>query len=207
MKTNNTPEFEQLMDWLEGRLSPEEAQEVAAQVATSDPNIQADVEWLRAFYRASQQIALQEPPTAVSDQLEKRFTTFAQARRPSLWRSLIATLTFDSHSQLAVGVRTAVTYEDQRQLIYTADAATVVCTLQRRSRDRRFDLLGQLLPAETVDADLVRVQLLRDNQLFDHTFTDDLGEFTLAALPAGSYNLVLRSDQFEITIRSLHLSA
>lgn len=205
MKKNETPEFAQLMDWLEGRLPPDEAQVVAAQVAAADAEVQADVAWLRAFYRARQRVVVQEPPTAVTDQLEQRFIAFARSRRPSRWHSLIATLTFDSQTQLAVGVRTAVSPEDQRQLIYTADVATVVCTLQRRSRDRRFDLLGQLLPAEMTEVDLVRVQLLREKQLFDHTFTDDLGEFTLVALPAGLYELVLRSDQFEITIPSLHL--
>lgn len=205
MKKNDTPEFEQLMDWLEGHLSPEEAQIVALLIVEAGPAVKADVQWLRAFYQASQRVALQEPPTAVSDQLEKQFATFVRSRRPSRWHSLIATLTFDSQTQLAVGVRTAVPPEDQRQLVYTANVATVVCTLQRRSRDRRFDLLGQFLPTEMTEVDLVRVQLLREKQLFDHTFTDDLGEFTLVALPAGLYELVLRSDQFEITIPSLHL--
>lgn len=205
MKKNETPEFAQLMDWLEGRLPPDEAQVVAAQVAAADAEVQADVAWLRAFYRARQRVVVQEPPTAVTDQLEQRFIAFARSRRPSRWRSLIAALTFDSRTQAAVGVRTAVTPTVQRQLIYTAEAATIVCTLQQR-QDKQFDLLGQFLPTDASDVDLVQVQLFQDNAEFDHTLTDDLGEFTLTALPIGLYDMLLRSDQWEITISPLDLS-
>jgi hypothetical protein len=106
---------------------------------------------------------------------------------------------------LAAGLRTATMPEDQRQLIYDTDLAMVVCTLQRR-RDGRFDLLGQIIPAQERRADLVRVLLLKEKEEFDSTITDDLGEFTLTALAAGLYDLVLIGDQYEITVFSLDLS-
>jgi hypothetical protein len=207
MKKAGAPSFEQLIDWFEGRLSEEEAQLVAAQVAAADEATQADVAWLRRFYQASQSIVLAEPPAAVSKWLERRFAAYArQRRRPSVWQRLVASLSFDSRAGLAAGVRAVTTSENQRQLIYETDPAMVVLTAQLRSHDRRFDLLGQVLPAHEKEADLVRVLLLRGKDEIDSTLTDDLGEFTLTALPAGLYTLVLNSDQYEIVISSLDLS-
>ena len=206
MKKTGPPTFEQLIEWFEGRLSPEEAQLVAAQVSAAGEAVQADVAWLRLFYQASRDVVSAEPPPAVSERLERRFAAYAQDhRRPSLWQRLVARLSFDSHAQLAAGLRTATTPEDQRQLIYDTDLAMVVCTLQRR-RDGRFDLLGQIIPAQERRADLVRVLLLKEKEEFDSTITDDLGEFTLTALAAGLYDLVLIGDQYEITVFSLDLS-
>ena len=206
MKKAGAPSFEQLIDWFEGRLSEEEARLVAAQVEAAGEAVQADVAWLRRFHQASQTIVLAEPPAAVSERLERRFAAYARhRRRPSLWQRLVASLSFDSHAELAAGIRTVTAPENQRQLVYATDLATVVLTLQRRSHDRRFDLLGQVLPTHEREADLVRVLLLRGKDEFDSTITDDLGEFTLTALPADVYDLVLSSDQYEITISSLEL--
>jgi hypothetical protein len=211
MKKSGAPNFEQLIEWLEGRLSPEEARLVAAQVA-ADEVAQADVAWLRTFYRASQSIVSADPPRTITERLEQRFAAYAHGRRrPSAWQRLVASLSFDSHAQLATSIRTAATSETQRQLVYTTDMATVVFTLQWHSyamarHDGRFDLLGQILPAQEGEADLIRVALLKDKDELDSTISDDLGEFSLTALPAGFYDLVLSSDQYEITISSLDLS-
>jgi hypothetical protein len=176
-------------------------------VAAADEATQADVAWLRRFYQASQNIVLAEPPAAVSKWLERRFAAYARGRRrPSVWQRLVASLSFDSHAELAAGVRAVTAPENQRQLIYETGPAMVVLTAQLRSRDRRFDLLGQVLPAREKEADLVRVRLLRGKDEIDSTLTDDLGEFTLTALPAGLYTLVLNSDRYEIVISSLDLS-
>ena len=206
MKKSGSPTFEQLIEWFEGRLSEEEAQLVAAQVSAAGAAVEADVAWLRLFYQASRDVVSAEPPPAVSERLERRFAAYAQERRrPSLWQRFVATLSFDSQAQLAAGVRTAATPEKQRQLVYETELAMVVCTLQWR-HDEQFDLLGQIIPSQERQADLIRVLLRRQEEEFDSTVTDDLGEFTLTALPAGLYDLVLVGDRYEIAIFSLDLS-
>lgn len=204
---NKPPEFDQLMDWLEGRLSAEEAQAVSEQAAAGGEATQQDLAWLRKFYQASQTIVFAEPPDELTEQLEQRFARYARSRRSSFdYKRLIASLSFDSHKQMARGVRTAVSSGTQRQLVYNTESATIICTLQQLSSGEQFDLLGQVLPLQESDPSLIHVLLRQGQETFDNTLTDDLGEFNLKALSTGSYELILSSEQFEITIPALELS-
>ncbi|MBK8903189.1 MAG: hypothetical protein IPM53_18530 [Anaerolineaceae bacterium] len=204
---NKPPEFDQLMDWLEGRLSEEEAQAVSDRVAVSGEAVQQDVAWLRKFYWASQTIMFAEPPEELTEQLEQRFARYARSRRSTFdYKRLIASLSFDSHKQMARGVRTAVSSGTQRQLVYNTEPATIICTLQQRSSGEQFDLLGQVLPLQESDASLIHVLLLQEQKTLDSTLTDDLGEFNLKALSTGAYELILSGEHFEITIPALELS-
>jgi hypothetical protein len=206
MKKGSTLNWDRLVEWFEGDLSDDEAAILAAQLV-ADGEAQLDEAWLRQFYQASQNVVLADPPTAVTDRLEQRFAIFAQNRRPpSLYQRLLASLSFDSHLTLVRGARTAASVGDQRQLVYATDLATVALTLQKRDQEQKYDLLGQLLLTKAGETDLVRVLLLKEESEFDSTLTDDLGEFTLTALPAGSYDLILSSEQYEIKIPALHLS-
>jgi len=201
------PSFEKLVDWLEGRLASEEAQIIAEQMAEADAAAQADLAWLQKFYRASQSQIVADPPPVVSERLERRFAAYAATRRqPSFFQRLIASLSFDSRLTLARGVRAAATTDNQRQFVYETDLATIALTLQQRSHDKNFDLLGQLIPVQDLDTEMIRVALVHEQTEFDSTFTDDLGEFSLIALPTGSYTLVLTGDLYEIKITPLNLS-
>src|SRR3712207_8341585 len=55
-------DFARLADWVEGRLSEEEARAVKEQVAVADSATLADVAWLRKFARAAGGAALESPP-------------------------------------------------------------------------------------------------------------------------------------------------
>ena len=103
-------------------------------------------------------------------------------------------------------MRAAATTDNQRQFVYETDLATIALTLQQRSHDKNFDLLGQLIPAQDLDAEMIRVVLEHEQTEFDSTLTDDLGEFSLIALPTGSYTLVLTGDLYEIKITPLNLT-
>jgi hypothetical protein len=211
-KNKDTPTFEQLVDWLEGRLPTEEAQKIAGQVAAGSAAVQADVSWLQKFYLARQEMVATnlpsaEPPPDISERLMERFADYAETRRrPSIFQRLIAGLTFDSHLTAASGVRTAAMREDQRQFVYETDPATIALTVQQRVQDEKLDILGQLLPTGMDEVDLVRISLYQEQTEFDATITDDLGEFTLTALPAGQYTLVLTGDRYEIQIDPLNLT-
>jgi hypothetical protein len=204
---NDTPlDFERLVEWLEGRLSNAEAQEVATQLASADAATQADAAWLRQFFDITRGLAPAEPPAELTKRLERRFTTFAQGRRSSPWQRFVATLSFDSHKTLAARGARAAGPGEQRQFLYETEYATVAFTLQHREQGRLFDLLGQFMPADESEVDLIRVYLLRDGVEFDSTVTDDLGEFFLPAVPRGQYDLVLDCLRYAIAIPSLDLS-
>ena len=205
MKKVGAVNFERLVDWLEGQLSEEEAQLVATQAA-ADKATQSDVAWLRTIYQASQNLVTAELPTVVTEGLQRRFADYARSRQQSsLWQRLVATLTFDSQTELAAGTRAAAS-ENQRQLVYETELGTVICTLQWRNHDGQIDLLGQFLPIKIEETSLARVLLLKEKEEFDSTITDDLGEFTLTALPAGLYALLLTTPQYEIAVPPFQIS-
>jgi hypothetical protein len=200
--------FSQLVDWVEGRLSEEEAQAVEERVAVADASTLADVAWLRRFVRATQDSILESPPPEVRSTLIARFRAHAEGRRtPGLLKRVVATLTFDGGLRPAVGARAAGTQGARRQLIYSADTLDVALTLLPRARDKNFDLDGQVLPHDDVELGSFSVQLLQNETESGITATDDLGAFAFESVPSGVYKLILSTDRVEVSIAPVELNA
>jgi hypothetical protein len=72
--------FSQLVDWVEGRLSEEEARAVEEQVAVADGATLADVAWVRRFVRATEDSILEWPPPEVRSALIARFRAHAELK-------------------------------------------------------------------------------------------------------------------------------
>ena len=118
MPESQDVEFTRLLDWVEGRLPEEEARTVEEQVAAADSATRADVAWLRAFARISEETVIASPPPEVREELIERFEAYAEGKRhPALLQRLVATLTFDSNLRPALGLRAATAPEPQRQLV------------------------------------------------------------------------------------------
>jgi hypothetical protein len=201
------PDFARLLDWIEGRLSDDEAQAVAAQVAEADATTKATVDWLRAFHQTSAELVFDQPPSATHDLLVRRFAAYAQTRQqPSMLRRLFASLAFDSSLGPALaGVRGADDSAARRQLIFNSELADLAINIVRRPADRRFDLSGQVfLKAEPIGEPLT-LHLLRQDSELEATHADELGEFTFAGLASGEYTLLLRSDVAEVVIAPVEL--
>jgi hypothetical protein len=199
--------FETLVDWVEGRLTPEEAAQVEARVAAAGPAVQADVAWLRQFAQLSREITLASPPDWVRRRLRRRFPAHYPAPPPTTgwlqrWR---AALTFDSQTHpVAAGVRGGAA-DAGRQLVYTAAGGDVALNLQPHADKERVDLLGQVFPFAD-EMPLFSVQLLRDGVEIGLTMADDLGEFVFTDLPPATVALVCSSDQAELIIPPFRLS-
>lgn len=194
--------FEQLLDWVEGRLSPVEADRVEQQVSVADPSIQEQVKWLRAFIRLSDTVALLPPPPPVRTFLTQRFAEYAEARRqPGFFRRLAAVLSFDSALHPAsVGVR-AGAGDGMRQFVFSTDVVDIALNLQPHPRQERLDLIGQILAKDdNLALETVAVQLLRDEREVAIVMADELGEFMLESLDMGNYQLLLSTDFFEIDL-------
>jgi len=199
-------EFARLLDWVEGRLSEQEARAVERQVAEAGSAPRADVAWMRAFARVSKDVVIASPPSEVRDALVDRFETYAEGKQqPGILERLVATLTFDSNLQPATGLRAAGISEVQRQLVYSTDAADVAIVVRPRARDGLVDIHGQILPADDADPGVFGVQLLESSSEVATTATNDLGEFTFEGVPPGVYEVLAGSDRVEIQLPEVEL--
>jgi hypothetical protein len=198
--------FSQLVDWAEGRLSEEEARAVEERMAVADASTLADVAWLRKFVRATDDSILESPPSEVRSTLIARFKAHAEGRRtPDLLKGVVATLTFDGSLRPAVGARAAGTQGARRQLVYSADALDVALNFLPRASDKNFDLDGQVLPRNDVELGSFSVQLLQGETELGITATDDLGTFAFESIPSGVYEIILSTDQIEVSIAPVEL--
>lgn len=220
--TNNADlTFERLTDWIDNRLSAEEAAEVAHLVQRAaadggDTPLQADLAWLQAFQQIREQVTLATPPPRVRSALAGRFAEYLQQREaaeraPSLFRQLLATLSFDSATQpTSAGLR-SVDAPRIRQLIYATDLLDIAVNLQPAPAAGRTDLLGQILPNnEAIRLEQFSVHLVRhtgegeigarSTHEVGITSVDELGEFRFDALPMGDYQLYLSDNEGDVEL-------
>jgi hypothetical protein len=201
-------EFGSLVDWVEGRLPEDEARAVEEQVARADSRTLADVAWLRKFVKATDNAVLESPPREVRDALIARFEAYASGQpTPGLLRRVRARLNFDSDLRPAVGLRTAGAQQARRQLVYSAGAFDIALNLRSGVPDKNLVLDGQVLPREDQELKPFSVQLLHGGTQLGLTSTDELGSFALRDIPSGVYDIVLSTDQEEISIATVDLSA
>jgi len=204
MNKSNLSRFSELLDWLEGRLPPDKARDVAERLQTADAATQTDLDWLRLFQQARQSVQFASPPPSVRETLIQRF---AEARQPpGPFQRWLATLTFDSRAQpVTAGLRSAVEEDQRRQLIYITKAAEIALTIQSILPEKNFIVTGQIFPRRDTPTHTFSIQLLRDAEEVALSAIDELGEFIFSDLPAGEYDIVLSTEQYEVVIPSLHL--
>ena len=199
--------FSRLVDWVEGRLSDEEARAIEEQVAGADASTLADVAWLRRFVRATEASILESPPPEVRSALIARFRAHTEGRRtPGLLKRVVATLTFDGGLRPAVGARAADTQGARRQLVFSAGDLDVALNFLPRARDKNFDLDGQVLPRDDVELGSFGVQLLQNETEFGITVTDELGAFAFESIPSGVYEIIISADRVEVSIAPVELN-
>jgi hypothetical protein len=206
MAESQDMEFVRLVDWVEGRLSEGEARAVEERVA-ADSAARADVAWLRAFARVSEETVVASLPSEVREELIERFEAYAEGKQhPGLLQRLVATLTFDSNLRPALGLRAATAPESQRQLVYSTDAADVALHVRPRPRDGLFDLNGQIFPSGGAESGIFGVQLLEGASEVATTATNDLGEFAFEAVSPGVYDVLASDERVEIRIPQVALN-
>jgi hypothetical protein len=200
----NCPAFEQVIDYLDGKLTPAQTERVAAHLASDCAACAATRTWyerLRAVTASDDTVA---PPAWVAKQAVRIFDT---ARRPRFVERLgqaIATLVFDSFArpQLA-GIRSTETAN--RQLLYRAGDYSIDLQIAPAT-DGRGDLIGQVLREGESTFESVgnlRLDIARDNQPLYSTVTDQMGEFKISEIDYGTYDLRIELADGRITIPEL----
>jgi hypothetical protein len=201
-------DFSQLVDWVEGRLSAEEARAVEEEVEAADSTTLADIAWLRKFGKATEGAALESPPAEVRSALVTRFEAYAEGRRtPGFLERAVAALTFDSGLRPAFGARSAGGQSTRRQLIYSVDAMDIAINFWPRARDKNLDIEGQILPRDDLEPESFSVQLLQDETELVMTATDELGGFAFESIMPGVYTAILSTNQIEVWLDPVDLNA
>lgn len=114
-------------------------------------------------------------------------------------RRIVAELTFDSWTNIAANLAVRGGRHDTRHLLYNAAGRDI--DLRIRGRDDSYLLSGQILgPDDTAEIELHSADAAAP---FRQALLDELGEFHLDAVPAGSYRLILRVGDDEIELPSL----
>jgi len=193
-------EFARLADWVEGRLSEEEARSVEERVA-ADGTMQADVAWLRAFNVVSEDTVIASPPPEVRDALVEIFEKYAdRKRRSGLLKRFVAKLSFDSGLQPTLGLRGTSAPESQREFVYCSEVADIAISVRLRPQDGLWDVDGQVFPLDGTDSRAFDARLLDGSSEVATTTTNGLGEFSFEAVAPGTYEVLASSDQVEIRL-------
>ena len=160
MLESDDKEFARLVDWVEDRVSEREARILEKQVA-SDTTMQDNVTWLRAFALISEATVIASPPSKVREILVDRFEEYAAGKRRSGWlKRVVATLSFDSNLQPALGLRATGAPGSRRQFVYSSEVADVTINVRTRPHDGLADLYGQIFPVDNTDPGVFGAQLL-----------------------------------------------
>lgn len=194
-------EFARLLDWVEGRLTPEEARDVEERLNEDE------VSWLRAFVRASEDTVIESPPVGVRDVLIDRFETHAEARaedRRGFMERIRAVLHFDSGLRPAFGMRSSGVRESQRQLIFSSETVDVALDFHP-GREGNLEVVGQVLSVDESVTGPFGFQLLRNAAEAALTATDEFGMFSLYGVEPGEYEAVVTGEGFEVLLSPVAL--
>lgn len=195
-----------LLDWLEEKVTPAEAEAIEA-VVKNDAKVQATVAWLRTFLQVSHSAVLVDPPKQLFQPATAYFQAYAAGKQePSLWHRAVATLMSDSWQRpLLAGVRHAEWQTTPRQLVYHAETADIALHIQPNQEHKTFDLIGQIFAPETKDVAAFTVQLLLQEKEVANSHPTHVGKFTYTHLPQGAYTIVILGDEQEITLPETNL--
>lgn len=190
---NKTYNLDELADLREGRLSLDKAAAVQAQLRIN-PQATAAMQWLERTWGHARTDDSIDPPQQVVQQVLRMFDWRAVSPKPNLLQRLVAVLQFDSvQTPLAYGVRSGL--PASRQMLYNAPPYDV--DLRIAPTNGNWRLAGQVLgPCMGGQVALQGVSSV-------DTTLNELCEFTIPAVPAGLYSLVLRLDDIEVAIDTL----
>jgi len=199
-------------DWVEGLLCGAEEEAVESLVA-NDERAAAAARWFRALRDAGTAGKASPLPPEVRRMVEWRGPGDLPGAG-SRFRRLAGTLAFDSlESSGSAGRRGAGSGQHRergalRQQIYEAEGVDIVVTIAPLPRPDRLYLRGRVLPnvpSSPGATSALSVQLLSADSEAGLTTTDELGEFSFTSVPAGTYELVVGSLDFEVLVAPLEL--
>lgn len=204
------PSWQELIDWIEGRLSPADAARVKQQMVGAGDETTTDISWIRAFLRASSEVILDDPPADLRNALRARFSDFTSAKAesveaeagPNVLQRLVAVLSFDSGLQPGLaGARAS--NGGVRRMIYATDVLDISMSVLHDIHSVRID--GQIFPLKEMPLDVFDASIEQRSHVVAKTSVDANGVFSFAAIRPDTYQFSLGSQGLNIRIESLDL--
>jgi anti-sigma factor RsiW len=182
--------FRRLADLVEGRLQPDEQEQVQRHVAGCS-RCAVDVKWLQSVLGLMRGDLSEDVPLPVIRRTVRLFRPLARQAAPEPRRRVAAVLHFDSAQlPLLVGVRGEQT--GPRQLLFGAEEYEL--DLRIAPAGEAWVVSGQVLgPSATGQVEL---QSATESQ---QVLLSELSEFALPPVPAGSYALLLYLADIEVS--------
>ena len=197
------PGFEQLIDYLDGRLDRGAVESVATHLARDCGRCESDRSWYQQVKLVAASDDSIEPPLWVLKRAVRLFNAPARASIGALVGRVVASLVFDSLRPALAGVRSGGV--EGRQLLYRAGDYSI--DLQVAASDQmRGELTGQILcEGELMFESVAGIQLdlIRSGGTILSTMTNHRGEFTIQSIEFGSYDLRVDINEASITIVGL----
>ena len=202
------PEFEQLLDYLDGRLADQSAQSVAVHLDEGCKPCAANRQWFERVRAIAASDDSLEPPLWVLQRALRLFDNqMARPRTLDRLGRLVATLIFDSLTPSTVaGVRLA--QSSNRQLVYRADDYSIDLQIAA-ANPAAADLMGQVLrqgEAGFQSVARLSLELIREKKIIGATSTNAVGEFTFNGIECGNYELQVKAHEASIVIPQLPIT-
>jgi CHAT domain-containing protein len=157
--TKNQQQFEQFLDWVEGRLSAEEMQTAEAIYQSLSEEQKQDFAWYENLLAQIKGLSFVNTPAELRDAISDKFSK--PQDQPNLIEQILATLTFNSRAGLgAAGVRSAAVEGQSQQLIFTTQQADVTHNIEPGSGAAK--VYGQVFWNEDLDTADVLAQLVSE---------------------------------------------
>ncbi len=192
------PDFEAVLDWVEGRLDAAAAEPVERAVADGDARVVGIVEWATGFRELAARVSLPVPPPTLRPRLEAVFERWAAERARSAPLHISLRLVFDSRQDLVrAGVRAADPDDATVHLAYTSDEAEVVLDVERLT-PATVRVRGQVLQTRSSSATGVVAEASGPRAVTSSPRGDSLGRFELSRVPDDADEL--RLDDGEVVL-------
>lgn len=191
--------YQRLVDWSDGRLTPDEQTTLAEHLATCT-RCRSEAARIERILRVMRSDDSRDAPPALIAQAVAAFRRRVVEPNPTLIERLAAVLRFESTPLApAMGLRSESAAE--RQLLFTANEFDIDLRLSEENGGWR--VRGQLLGAD-VGAGIA--QLVGSDRTFQAEI-DASSSFALSPAPAGRYSLILTWPLLVITIDEVVLGS
>jgi hypothetical protein len=186
-----------LIDYVRGLLPADEAAQVAAD-AERDPALAEQIALLRTVSQAAEVARTVKVPEWMTRRAENLLPK-TQRSESSGWRSILASLTFDSFAAAGASLRSV--QESARDLNYSLAEASVTVRLEPSREGDGFLLVGLYETETDADASTVKVELVRGDQPLESTWCDEFGQFALQKMVMLGDELVVQHTLSETMSR------
>jgi hypothetical protein len=201
------PPFETLIDYAEGRLTPDRIRAVEQHLAGGCGACASAVEWHRAFVSAAETDRSFDPPAWV---LARAHTLFVDAKEAAANRGLRgllnrirAVLVFDSFADsLADAIPARSVATENRQLLYSVAPYDIDLLVTPFAPDR-VTVTAQILTSNEAGPAVIgglTVEFVRGDAIVATTETSEFGEFKIENLPVGTCDILIRGEHREIVV-------